>query len=257
MSRPLIAISGSIRHHDGADRAGVNASYAHSIALAGGIPIILTPAIGTDAAPDALAPVHGLVLTGGHDLDPEHYEAEPSPALGPLDPARDAFELALFEAARKRRIPVLGICRGLQVINVAMGGTLWQDLPSERPGDIQHDPDSTRNARTHHVLVKEPSHLADALGTGKLVTNSFHHQAIKDLAPGLQVTAWAEDGVIEGVEESESDGWLLAVQWHPEEFHQEPGSPDQRLFHALVGAAISDAPGPRAGLETARGRSRG
>jgi putative glutamine amidotransferase len=98
------------------------------------------------------------------------------------------------------------------------------------------------------VLVKEPSHLSLALGTGRLVTNSFHHQAIRDLAPGLQVTAWAEDGVIEGVEETGNDGWLLAVQWHPEEFHQEPGSPDQRLFHALVGA--SAVPGRRRDLET-------
>ena len=233
MTRPLIAITGSIRHYDGADRAGVNASYARSIAQAGGIPIILTPAIGAGTAAQALAPVHGLVLTGGHDVDPEHYEAARSPALGPLDPARDAFELALFEAARQRKLPVLG-------------GTLWQDLPSERPGAIQHDSEVSRDARTHHVLVKEPSHLAQALGTGKLVTNSFHHQAIRDLAPGLHVTAWAEDGVIEGVEENGAEGWLLAVQWHPEEFHQEPGSADQRLFHALVVAA-SASPGRRAG----------
>ncbi|MEP7324405.1 MAG: gamma-glutamyl-gamma-aminobutyrate hydrolase family protein [Gemmatimonadota bacterium] len=256
MNRPLIAISGSIRRYDGTDRAGVNAAYARSIAQAGGIPIILTPAIGAEAAAQALAPVQGLILTGGHDVDPQHYEAPPSPALGPLDPARDDFELALFGAARQRKLPVLGICRGLQVINVALGGTLWQDLPSERPGAIQHDSEVSRNARTHHVLVKEPSHLAQALGTGKLVTNSFHHQAIRDLAPGLQVTAWAEDGVIEGVEETGTDGWLLAVQWHPEEFHQEPGSADQLLFHALVGAA-SASPGRRAGWETAPGRLHG
>lgn len=255
MNRPLIAITGSIRHYDGADRAGVNASYARSIAQAGGIPLILTPAIGPEAAAEALAPAHGLVLTGGHDVDPEWYRTAPSPALGPLDPARDEFELALFTASRERRIPVLGICRGLQVINVALGGTLWQDLPSERPGEIQHDSEVSRNARTHHVLVKEPSHLALALGIGRLVTNSFHHQAIRDLAPGLQVTAWAEDGVIEGVEETGEDGWLLAVQWHPEEFHHEPGSPDQRLFHALVQASADQLPQP--GWETAHGRSPG
>jgi putative glutamine amidotransferase len=256
MNRPLIAISGSIRRYDGVDRAGVNASYARSIAQAGGIPIILTPAIGEAVAAEALGPVRGLVLTGGHDVDPEHYESPRSPALGPLDPARDSFELALFDAARRRKLPVLGICRGLQVINVALGGTLWQDLPTERPGAIQHDPEVSRDARTHHVLVKEPSHLAEALGTGRLVTNSFHHQAIRDLAPGLHVTAWAEDGVIEGVEETGTDGWLLAVQWHPEEFHQEPGSADQRLFHALVVAA-SASPNRRAGWETAPGRLHG
>jgi putative glutamine amidotransferase len=237
MTRPLIGISGSIRVYEGAERAGVNASYAHSISRAGGIPVILTPPVGVEHAAEALGPIHGLVLTGGHDVDPRWYDHEPSPALGPLDPHRDEFELALFQGARAQGMPVLGICRGLQLVNVAMGGTLFQDLPSERPGAIPHDPDSSRNVRTHGIILKEASRLASALGTLVLTTNSFHHQAVKQLAPGLEITAWAEDGVIEGVEGNQAGDWLLAVQWHPEEFHGEVGAPDQRLFEALIKAA--------------------
>jgi putative glutamine amidotransferase len=237
MRQPLIGISGSIRRYDGADRAGVNASYVHSIARSGGIPVILTPAIRPEGAFRAIEACDGLVLTGGHDVDPEWYDASPSPALGQIDRPRDEFELALFHAARARHLPILGICRGLQVINIAMGGTLWQDLPSERPGQISHDDrGARRDARTHGIALTEGSRLAAALGTASLVTNSFHHQAVRDLAQGLEVAALADDGVIEGVEGEGSRGWLLAVQWHPEEFHRELNAPDQKLFDALVEA---------------------
>ena len=239
MKRPLIGISGSIRLFDGAERAGVNAAYVNSISKAGGVPILLTPPIGPDAAGVALDPLDGLVLTGGHDLDPQWYDAHPSPALGPVDSRRDEFELALFHAARERGLPVLGICRGMQLVNVAMGGTLIQDLPSEQPGGIPHDPQGARHLRTHAIKVSEGSRLQSALEAGTLVTNSFHHQAIKDLAPGLTVTARADDGVIEGVESGEADTWLLAVQWHPEEFYHEANSPDQRLFRALIRATAN------------------
>ena len=238
MKPPLIGISGSVRLFDGAERAGVNAAYVLSIAKAGGIPILLTSPIGADAAARPVEMIDGLVLTGGHDVDPQWYDEHPSPALGPVDPHRDAFELALFHAARSRGIPILGICRGLQLVNVAMGGTLYQDLPSEQPGDVHHDPAVPRDARTHSISLAGGSRLQDALGTHELVTNSFHHQAIKDLAPGLVVTARADDGVIEGVEGS-NDDWLLAVQWHPEEFHQDAESPDQQLFRALIRATAN------------------
>jgi putative glutamine amidotransferase len=239
MRRPLIGISGSIRLFDGAERAGVNAAYVNSISKAGGIPILLTPPIGPDAAGPALDPLDGLVLTGGHDVDPQWYDAHPSPALGPVDSRRDEFELALFHAARERGLPILGICRGMQLVNVALGGTLYQDLPSEQPGEIHHDPPVARHSRTHAVTVCEGSRLQAALDAGMLTTNSFHHQAIKDLAPGLTVTARADDGVIEGVESEATGDWLLAVQWHPEEFHHEANSPDQRLFRALIRATAN------------------
>ncbi len=253
MSRPLIGISGWVRTLDRIERAGVNAAYVYAVARAGGVPVVLTQAAGPGEAVALLASLQGLVLTGGQDLHPERYGAAPSPRLGTTDPDRDGFELALFQAARESGHPVLGICRGLQLVNVAMGGTLWQDLPTERPGAIDHDPALARDVRCHSVTIDEGSELRAVLGTGRLETNSIHHQAIRDLAPGLTATARADDGVIEGVEGERADGWLLAVQWHPEEFHRLPAAPDQRLFDALVRAAgvVSDSP---AGAGTAPGR---
>lgn len=237
MSAPLIGVSGSIRVREGAERAGVNAAYVRSIAQAGGIPVILTPTMGPESAAAILRRMDALVLTGGHDVDPGLYGEPASVHLGPLDRQRDEFEIALFEAARTERLPILGICRGLQVINVAMGGTLWQDLPSEHPSEVLHEKSGTeRDARLHSVALNPTSMLAVVLGTDALEINSFHHQAIRDLGRGLSVSARAEDGIIEGVEEIGTDNWLLAVQWHPEEFYREPGSPDQKLFTALVQA---------------------
>ncbi|MGE0351794.1 MAG: gamma-glutamyl-gamma-aminobutyrate hydrolase family protein [Gemmatimonadales bacterium] len=238
MTRPLIGVTGTIRRFESADRASVNAAYLRALAAAGANPVLLTPVIPTSDAGSVLQRMQGLVITGGHDVDPCWYNARPSPALGAVDRARDAFDLALFRTARSLGLPVLGICRGLQVINVALGGTLWQDLPSEMPGPVKHDPpDTPRNTRVHGIRVDPASRLAAALGSTRFRTNSFHHQAVRELAPGLMATAWADDGVIEGVEGPASDPWLLAVQWHPEEFVGEPESEDQRLFVALVEAS--------------------
>src|SRR5207245_1471401 len=162
----------------------------------------------------ALGRVQWLVLTGGEDVEPSRYGAAPHPKLGETDPARDAVELALIAGAEQRRIPVLAICRGIQVLNVALGGTLYQDLASERGGPIDHaDP------RSRHGVRVEPSTLLHrALDARATTVNSRHHQAIRDLASGLRATAWADDGVIEGVERRPSDApWTLAVQWHPED----------------------------------------
>lgn len=238
MSPPLIGVSGSIRTREGAERAGVNGAYVRSIARAGGIPVILTPASGPGAAAPALARLDALVLTGGHDIDPGLYGERPSPKLGPLDRPRDEFEIALFEAARAQRLPILGICRGLQIINVAMGGTLWQDLPSEHPTAVPHETaGAARDARQHRVSISPGSVLERILGTRILSTNSIHHQAIRNVASGLTVSARADDGIIEAVEDTATEGWLVGVQWHPEEFHHQPGGPDQRLFDALIRAA--------------------
>ena len=235
MSRPRILISGTVRRFEGAERAGVNAAYARSVGQAGGVPLIVPPVIPVESADLALEGVAGLLLTGGHDMDPAWYDQPPSPALGAVDRDRDEFDLALFRAARRRQLPVLGICRGLQVVNVALGGSLWQDLPSEQPGAVHHDPPGAgRDHRTHQVRLTPGSRLARALGVTGLVTNSFHHQAIRQLAAELSVTARADDGVIEGAEGSDPAWWLVAVQWHPEEFHGEAGAPDRRLFEALV-----------------------
>jgi putative glutamine amidotransferase len=237
MSVPRIGISGVLRHWHDARRAGVNAAYVHAVVGAGGLPLILSQLMGPEGAPRALEACEGLLLTGGEDVDPSHYAAQPSPALGSVDPERDRFELALFRAARARGLPLLGICRGMQLVNVALGGTLWQDLPSERPGPIEHNPPAGRTARTHHVRLARGSRAARALGVDVLVPNSFHHQAIRDLAAGLVASGWSDDGLIEAVEAPPEEPWLLAVQWHPEEMHADVAAPERGLFVELVEAA--------------------
>jgi putative glutamine amidotransferase len=234
---PRIAVSGVVRHWQDADRASVNAAYVHAVVNAGGVPLILSQLLGPGHVPRALDGCDGLLLSGGEDVDPARYGARPSRALGPVDGARDAFELALFQVARERSLPVLGICRGIQLINVAMGGTLWQDLPSERPGPVNHDPGGRRDGRSHAVRLAPGSRAARAVGAATLVPNSFHHQGIRDLAPGLIASGWADDGLVEAVETPDDDSWLLAVQWHPEEMHADAGAPERGLFAALVAEA--------------------
>ena len=234
MSAPRIAVSGVVREWEGAQRTGANAAYLSSVLGAGGVPLLLSPLIGAALAARALDSADGLLLTGGEDMDPAWYGAERSPLCHAPSRERDLFELALFAAARQRELPILGVCRGIQVVNVAMGGTLYQDLPSERPGPVDHNPPSARTDRSHPVRVLPGSRAAVALGRHRVAVNSFHHQAVKDLAPGLVASGWTEDGLIEAVETTEGKPWLLAVQWHPEEMHAEARAPEHGLFRALV-----------------------
>ena len=237
MSAPRIAVSGVLRTWDANERTGVNAAYVRSVLGAGGIPIILSPLVGPAYAMRALDGADGLLLTGGEDIHPAWYGAEPSPHLYPPSRERDLFELALFAAARQRELPILGICRGIQLVNVALGGTLFQDLPSERPGPVAHDPGSSRDERSHEIRLQEGSRAAHALGHTALSVNSFHHQAVDRLAGGLIASGWSADGLIEAAESPGEAPWLLAVQWHPEEMHGEVTAPERGLFRALVEAA--------------------
>jgi len=239
MSPPRIGITGITRQVSGADRAGVNAAYVRAVVRAGGLPLILSPLMGTGLNAELLDVLDGLLLTGGEDVDPVHYGQEPHPGLGAVDPVRDAFELTLFRDARARGLPVLAICRGIQLVNVALGGTLWQDIPTERPGALPHSQPTARDERTHAVALVPGSRLAQALGATRCQVNSFHHQSIRELAPGLLVTARAPDGEIEGVETAGTEPWLLAVQWHPEEFHHHEQAPDHGLFDTLVKEALA------------------
>jgi putative glutamine amidotransferase len=227
---------------DGAERTGLNSAYVRAVAGVGGVPLVLSPLMGPAYAARALGGVDGLILTGGEDMDPAWYETEPHPEAYPPSRERDLFELALFAAARQMELPILGICRGIQLINVALGGTLWQDIPSERPGAVNHNPQGARTERSHAVRLSPLSLTARALGATAVRVNSFHHQAVRDLAPKLVATGWSEDGLIEAVEGAEGEPWLLAVQWHPEEMHAEVTAPDRGLFRALVERAAARAP---------------
>jgi putative glutamine amidotransferase len=198
---------------DGRERVTLNSAYVRALESAGLVPLAVPTMLAAERAVAALGAVRGLVLSGGEDVAPDRYGATPHPRLEEVDPVRDAAELALIAAARKRRLPILAICRGIQILNVALGGTLYQDLDSERPGPVQHSGTSQ-----HTVRVEAGSLLERTLGTRTATVNSRHHQAIRDLAPGLKAVAWAEDGVIEGAEPSDARApWMVAVQWHPED----------------------------------------
>jgi putative glutamine amidotransferase len=160
----------------------------------------------------------GIVLGGGCDVDPRRYGQSPrAGARLELDSDRDETDLALFDKAWREGVPVLGICRGLQVINVALGGTLVQDIPTERPSEVIHQRSPRQKMRLdHEVEISPGTRLAEIAGASRFAVNSRHHQAILKAAPGVKVSATAPDGLIEAVEYEAGDRWLLAVQWHPE-----------------------------------------
>ncbi len=212
--------------------------YVAGVAEAGGAPVVLPPLGEHRMAEAVIGGLDGLLLSGGSDLDPVYYGEEPLPELGPTIPERDAFEVALLEAALARGIPVFGICRGLQVLNVVLGGTLYQDLPSQFGGDVlKHRQTTPKWQATHEVEVRDGSYLAEVSGQGVVKVNSYHHQGIKDLADGLVVSARSSDGVIEAIEGTDlSNRWLVGVQWHAEAMRG--ASRQQRaLFEAHVSAA--------------------
>jgi putative glutamine amidotransferase len=252
MTVPRIGITGVVRTWDGSERTGVNAAYVRAVLAAGGVPVILSPLVGVRYAATVVDGIDGLLLTGGEDIDPALYEALPSPRLHTVSRERDLFELALFTTARARAVPILGVCRGIQLIAVGLGGMLYQDLPTERPSDIRHDGGSDRSERTHGVRLEPGSRAAEALRATSLRVNSLHHQAVKNLPPAVRATGWADDGVIEAIETGPHDSWLLAVQWHPEEMHAERQAPDGGLFRALVDeASRAPHPAPSVGAEVA------
>lgn len=218
--RPRIGITTSTGavHHVG--------RYVDYVASAGGEPIVLAPG---DAAP--IEELDGVLLSGGADVDPRVYGQEPEPTVV-VDAERDELELPIARAAIERGLPVLGICRGLQVLNVVHGGQLIQHVGAHRTGTRSSDP----SAR-HPVRVAADSELGRILGKADVPVNSRHHQAVRNeqLAPGLRPTAWAEDGVIEGIERTDGR-WVVAVQWHPERV-DECDPVCRKLAEALVARA--------------------
>lgn len=244
---PLVGVTGTTEMIRGRSRVRVNEAYTRAVERAGMIPVVLPPLGEFAASGQAVGALHGLVLTGGEDVDPRRYGAARHPAADLPHEIRDASELALLSAARQQRTPVLAICRGLQIVNVALGGTLVQDLPTERPDALPHDPGGPRDARVHAVRVDAGSRLARALGATELTVNSSHHQSILSLAPSLVATGRAPDGTVEGVETAD-EWWMIGVQWHPEELVDTPDPWDRGLFDAFREAMVSPSrPGARDG----------
>ena len=230
---PLVAVTATIKPWQGAPRARLNEAYLRAIEDTRLTPIVVAPLANLDRCDEILTAVGGLVLTGGEDVDPSEYGADRHPALGETNPYRDRWEIALVRAAMARRIPTLAICRGVQILNVALGGTLVQDIPAQRPGALRHE-EENRRARVHAVDIVARSLTAAALGETAVTVNSVHHQAIDTLAPGLRLTGRSPDGLVEAVESEDSAWWAVGVQWHPEELTSTAEPWDRGLFSAFA-----------------------
>jgi len=229
-----VAVTASIRPDGDTSRVRLTAAYVTALERAGLVPLIVPPLSSADAAASVLDSVAGLVLTGGEDVDPARYGEKRHEKVRSVNAARDATEAALIEEARARGTPVLAICRGIQILNVALGGTLVQDIPSQCETDIAHDDEGARNSRTHEIEIEPDSLIARAVGAEHVSVNSFHHQSVKQLAEGMRVTARSPDGVIEGIESTDEDWWVMGVQWHPEEMTDSTEPWDRGLFKAFA-----------------------
>ena len=230
----------------------MNQRYYQAVAAAGAAPVLVPIIDDLDTLRAIYDRVDGVMIPGGVDIDPSQFGEEPHARLGRIDPARDRVEIQLVKWAATEGKPVLGLCRGLQVINVALGGTLYQDLDAEYPNAIKHDYYPTfgfaRNHLAHDVTLARGSRLRHALESDRIRVNSMHHQGIKVLATGLAPTATAPDGLIEAAE-LPNGTFMLGVQWHPEVF--ETSDPHTApLFRDFVGAAVTRRARPRVGVRT-------
>lgn len=238
--KPVIGVSTGLRPIEGPlgtqPTHAVSQLYSAAVEQAGGIPVVL-PALPADDVPALVERLDGLVLTGGGDIAPELHGRPSHESLANVDVQRDRFEIRLVHEARAARLPLLGVCRGAQVVNVALGGDLVVDIPTEITGAVLHrrrevgDP-----VATHAVRLAPDSRLARLLGATEVVVASSHHQAARTFGSGLRAVGWSDDGVVEAVEHEDANWTLLAVQWHPE--LRDPGNEASwRPFEALVQGA--------------------
>jgi microsomal dipeptidase-like Zn-dependent dipeptidase/gamma-glutamyl-gamma-aminobutyrate hydrolase PuuD len=210
---PLIGLS--VSPSDNA--SALSASYINAVLKAGGAPVLIPAVTDVHTLRHIVDNLDGLIVTGGKDVNPLWYREEPLQQLGGVDPLRDEYEIKLIKLAADRNVPLLGICRGEQLINVVFGGTLYQDIPSQRTGKplIKHVQQMPGEYASHHVSIAPGSQLAAIIGEGSQDVNTFHHQAVKDIAPGFRVAAYSPDSIVEAIE-----AWperpVMGVQWHPE-----------------------------------------
>lgn len=237
-TRPLIGIIANRyqRANSTSILAGIGEKYVHAIEGAGGIPVLIYLTEDREALDRLYSLCAGLVFAGGEDVDPKHFGAERHPNLGTLVALRDEVELALARRALADGKPMLGICRGIQVLNVAFGGTLYQDIPAELADTSDHYasrslPDRAHTA--HSIAIGPDSWLAERLGAETIDVNTFHHQSLRDVAPGLRITARAPDGVVEAVEGT-GECFILGVQCHPEELWEAAEPRWARMFQGFI-----------------------
>lgn len=232
MSLPILGITTYGRNSAG--DLTLPATYAEAVRQAGALPVLLPPGQADPAA--LLERLDGLILAGGGDIDPQHYGGTQHPTLYNIDCDRDAFELALARYALSLNLPLLGICRGMQILSIATGATLIPHVPEVYGEQVRHRLDQPRRPVEHSVCIHPDSRLAQIAGATEAIVSSWHHQAVQQVPHCWQAVAHAADGLIEALEHRHHP-WLMAVQWHPE---LSPDSPaQQRLFGALVAAAQS------------------
>lgn len=234
--KPVIGILGLTRRTDpglfvSGEHVFTGSTNVRAIQKNGGVPVVIPAAAVAEDAEAALSFCDGLLFPGGEDMTPWFYEEEPLPVIGPFRPEIDDAWLKAGRFALENKVPMLGICKGHQTLNVLMGGSLYQDLSLQGGELIQHLQKYNRTYLTHHVEVEEGTRLAGLFGAGKLKTNSMHHQAVKRLGEGLRISARACDGTVEGLEDEE--GLILGVQWHPEDL-VDSAPVMNRLFVDLV-----------------------
>ena len=219
--KPIIGISGSILLTEGGlfsgyRRSYVNQDYIESVIEAGGIPFIIPFNTDTSVTMEQIKNIDALILSGGHDVFPLIYGEEPKQNLGETFPERDYFDITLLKTSIELNKPILGICRGHQIINVGNGGTLYQDLSYDKELYIKHSQNTRWNIPTHKIIIEKGSFLEEIYEEGEGVVNSFHHQIINHIAKGFKVTARSKDGGIEAIEKIDDKSFIIGIQWHPE-----------------------------------------
>jgi len=225
-------------------------SYVRAVMQAGGVPVLIPSSIAEDGWDALYARLDGILLSGGGDIAPlvsiedfsgtsgvalEHFTGDPHPRIDDVDPERDSVELKLIQASASDGKPFLGICRGCQVLNIALGGTLYTHIPDQLPGALDHAyPGNRRTVLVHQVKIEEGTHIAEIFGDPIIRVNSLHHQGLKDIAPALRIAGYAPDGLVEAIELPDHP-FGLAVQWHPEWLTDQEGT--RNLFKKFVDAA--------------------
>lgn len=228
--KPLIGIS---CQHPG-NNSQSRLTYTQSVIKAGATPMLIPVTADTLVLRDIVKRLDGIIMIGGEDIHPSYYGEEPIPEMGNVDPLRDEYDIALINMAHNFNIPMLGICRGEQLINVAFGGTLYQDIPAQHPDTtVCHDQEEPSSTPTHLVKFEANSQLAKIFGETQMMTNTHHHQAVKQIAPGFKAVAWAEDGIIEAIENVEGYP-IWCTQFHPETRTVAGDETSLRIFRFLV-----------------------
>jgi putative glutamine amidotransferase len=243
MPKPIIGLTCQLFPEPLA-RSSVNQQYVDAVAAAGGAPLLIPIGLDHEALDRLYELLDGLLLPGGDDVSPLRYGQQPHPKLGLVSDARDSLELDIAARALRDGLPLLGICRGIQVLAVAAGGRLWQDVPSQYEEALSHDVrEHGRDHLCHEIEVEPGSHLHKAIGSTTATVNSFHHQAVRDVPEGFWVTARAGDGIIEAIEARE-DTFVVGVQCHPEGMWRTTAREFSGLFASFVEAACTHALAP-------------